>query len=86
MHVYIVSSIRVLVIPLIVYGILKFVFHIDNIMLIGVPVMLVAMPVATNSALIAQEYGGKPEIASQCIFISTLMSVVSIPLLSLLFI
>lgn len=85
-HVYIVSSIRVVVLPLMVYTIFKFILHIDHIMLIGVPVMIAAMPVASNAALIAQEYGDKPEIASQCIFISTLMSIVSIPLLALLFI
>jgi len=85
-YVYIISSIRVLVLPLIVYLVFKFVLYIDHPMLIGVPVMITAMPVAANAALIAQEYGSKPEIASQCIFISTLMSIITIPLLSLLFI
>ena len=85
-RIYVVSIVRVFVIPLLVYYILKVILNVDNIMVLGIPVMLMAMPVATNAALIAQEYGGKPEIASQCIFISTLMSIVSIPLLSLLFI
>ncbi len=85
-RIYVVGIVRVLVIPLIVYAVLKFGFKIDDIMLLGVPVIITAMPVGANAALITQEYGNEPEVASQCIFISILMSTISIPLLSLLFI
>ena len=85
-RLYIISIIRVLVLPLIVYLVLKVILPIDDVMLIGVPVIITAMPVAANAALIVQEYGSEPEVASQCVFISTLISVISIPLLSLLFI
>ena len=63
-RIYVVSLLRVLVLPLIVYGLLKFVFKIDNMMLVGVPVIVTAMPVAANAALMVQEYGSEPGIAS----------------------
>ncbi len=85
-RIYIVAVVRVFVLPLIVFVIFKYILHVDNMMLIGVPVIITGMPVAANAALIAQQYGSEPEVASQCVFISTLISVISIPVLSLLFI
>ncbi|HHX60949.1 MAG TPA: AEC family transporter [Epulopiscium sp.] len=85
-RIYVIAIMRVFVLPLIVFAIFKYILHIDNIMLIGVPVIITGMPVAANAALVVQEYGSEPEVASQCIFISTLISIASIPLLSLLFI
>lgn len=85
-RIYIISIIRVFVFPLIVFVVFKYILQIDHIMLIGVSVIVTGMPVAANAALIAQEYGSAPEVASQCVFISTLISVISIPVLSLLFI
>ena len=85
-RIYIISTVRVFVLPLIVLIFLKYILAIDNIMIIGVAVIVAGMPVAANAALITQEYGSEPEVASQCVFISTIMSVISIPILSLLFI
>lgn len=84
-RIYVIALVRVFVLPLIVYGIFKYGLHIDNLMLIGIPVIITGMPVAANAALMVQEYGSEPEVASQCVFISTLISVISIPVLSLLF-
>lgn len=85
-HIYIIAVVRVVILPLIVFAVFKYMLQVDNIMLIGVPVIVTGMPVAANAALVAQEYGSEPEVASQCIFISTLISTISIPVLSLLFI
>ena len=85
-RVYIVSIVRVFVLPLIVFVILKYVFQVDDPMILGVSVIITGMPVAASAALVTQEYGTEPELASQCIFTSTLISILSIPLLSLLFI
>lgn len=84
-RIYVIAVIRVFVLPLIVFGVFKYIPIIDNRMLVGVAVIITGMPVAANAALVAQEYGSEPEVASQCVFISTLMSILSIPLLSLLF-
>lgn len=85
-RIYIIAIIRVFVLPLIVFAVFRYILPIDNDIIIGVSVIIAGMPVAANAALVVQEYGSEPEVASQCIFISTLISVVSIPLLSLLFI
>ena len=48
------------------------------------PVVVAAMPVAANSAILAQAYGGDAETASSLVFVSTLFSLATIPLLALL--
>ena len=84
-RIYIIAVVRLFVLPLIVFVIFNNILRIDNMMLVGVPVIITGMPVAANAALMVQEYGSEPEVASQCIFVSTLISVISIPVLSLLF-
>ena len=42
------------------------------------------MPVAVSTALLAEEYGVNAELASKGIFLSTLLSLVSIPLIAIL--
>lgn len=85
-RIYLISIIRVFLLPVMVFGLLRYGLQIDNLMLIGVPVIITGMPVAATAALMTQQYGSEPEVASQCVFISTLISVASIPLLSLLFV
>lgn len=85
-RIYIIAIIRVFVLPLMVFLIFKYIVKMDNMTIIGVSVIITGMPVAANAALVVQEYGSEPEVASQCIFISTLISIISIPVLSLLFI
>lgn len=84
-RIYIIAFIRLFVLPLITFFVFKPILGADNIELVGVAVIIAGMPVAANAALIAQEYAGDPEVASQCVFISTLFSIISIPMLSLLF-
>jgi predicted permease len=76
---YYSSVIRLLVIPFVVMGVLKLA-GVGGITL-GVLVMLSAMPVAANSAIISSKYGADSVFASKCIFISTVLSTLSIPLL-----
>lgn len=85
-RIYIIAIVRVFALPLIVFVFLKYMLPIDNTTIVGVAVIVAGMPVAANAALITQEYGSQPELASQCVFISTLISIISIPMLSLLFI
>ena len=51
-------------------------------MLLSLPVILAAMPVAANSAILAQAYGGDSRTASSLVLVSTLLSLLSIPLLA----
>ncbi|MDO4982003.1 MAG: AEC family transporter [Eubacteriales bacterium] len=46
----------------------------------GVLVLMAAMPAATNSTMLCSIYGGSRELSAKLIFISTALSVISIPL------
>lgn len=78
-RLYAISLIRLIITPLVVLFVLK--CFIDNSMLIGVSVIISGMPVAANCAIIANQYGGNSDLASEGIFITTLLSMFTIPLL-----
>jgi malate permease and related proteins len=50
--------------------------------MLGVPVIIVGMPVAANSVMLAKEYGGDDILASEGVFVSTSLSVGSIVFLA----
>ena len=83
-RVYLITIFRLFLVPVIVYFALK--NFVDGVYLLGVPVLLSAMPVAANSAILAEEYKGNAELASQTVFITTLFSIISIPLITMFFI
>lgn len=49
----------------------------------GVSVALTGMPVGSTTAILAQKYGADAQFASKCVFISTLTSLVTVPVLTL---
>lgn len=71
--------IRLVVYPLMILGVLKF-LDIDRV-LCSTMVLLSAMPMASTTAILADKYDCNPEIASQTIFVSTLMSIVTLPVM-----
>ncbi len=77
--IIITSIIRVILIPLFTFIILKLLGF--NSYLLEVPVIIVAMPVAANSAIIASAYDGDYVNMSKMVVASTLMSIFTIPLL-----
>lgn len=48
-----------------------------------IPIIITAMPVAANVAIFATRYESDELLASQLIFLTTLMSLVTIPLIAL---
>lgn len=54
-------------------------------MLLGVIVLLSAMPVATNGTMLCYQYGGDSKTMAQGTFVTTLGAVFTIPLLAVLF-
>jgi len=46
-------------------------------------VIITAMPVAANTVILAKEYGGNDRLASEAIFISTIVCIVTIPILAI---
>jgi hypothetical protein len=73
------SVIRLVVLPLMILWILKL-MNLDEIMT-GIPVVITAMPVAANCAIFATKYGNDYQLASQGVFISTMFSMLTIPLI-----
>lgn len=76
-RVYIITFFRLIIVPLFVFFVLR--NFVSDYLILGIPVLISAMPVAANSAILAEEYGGNSELASQMVFISTLFSIISIP-------
>ena len=56
--------------------------HMDT-LTIGVSVALSGMPIGSTTAILAQKYGADAQFASKCVFISTLTSLVTVPVLTL---
>lgn len=72
------TAIRLLVIPAVVFGITAF-LPIDA-MLRGITVIMAGMPAPITTALLSSKYGGDEKYATGMIFLSTLMSLVTLPL------
>lgn len=77
---YFITFIRLILLPFIVYFILRGIVK-DN-MLLAIPVVISAMPAAANTAILANEYNANESLASQAVFFTTLFSVVTIPLIT----
>ena len=56
--------------------------HVDP-LTIGVRVVITGMPIGSTTAILAQEYVADAKFASKCVFISTLTSLVTVPILTL---
>jgi malate permease and related proteins len=76
------TFLRLVVIPVVILVILKF-FQLPDV-LIGVMVLMAGMPAGSTTAILASKYDGDAEFASKCVFVSTLLSMVTIPLLAFL--
>ncbi|MEO1814165.1 MAG: AEC family transporter [Acetobacterium sp.] len=74
--------IKQIVLPLLAWVILKNV--IANPYLLGIVIVIIAMPVATSSVLFANRYENNVALATKGVFITTLASVVTIPIISYL--
>ena len=80
--VYLGSLMRLIVMPLIVYGLLSLLPLPKLIM--QVCVILVAMPASANTAILSEKYGGDALLSSKLISITTIFSVLTIPLILML--
>lgn len=79
-RVYLFVGVKLLVLPLLVFVLLKPLLPSDDV-LGQILVVLSAMPVATNATMLSVEYGGDTKLVSQGIFFTTVLSVLTIPLL-----
>lgn len=77
--VYYASFVRLIAIPAITLLILKFIGTPTT--LIGINVVSAAMPAAANTAIFTEMYNGDSVLASRIIAISTMFSIVTIPII-----
>lgn len=82
-RIYVFTAFKLLVIPIIVIALLKFVPDM-NPLIHGSLILLSATPVATNTTMLAIEYGGDMNLSSKGIFFTTLLCVLTIPLVQML--
>ena len=76
-RLYKISAIRMLVMPLVILGLVKL-LPISP-MLAGVTVIMAAMPIAGNCAMLSDMYTPEDMTASQAVIVSTLMSAATLP-------
>lgn len=79
---YVFLLIRQLLVPMALYPLLK--LCIQDTLLLTVTFIMISMPVGNTSVLFATNYDLDKGLAAKCVFITTLFSVVTIPLLCFL--
>lgn len=75
-------GVRLIAIPLVILGVCRL-LGVDA-LIAGVIILLNAMPAASTTAILAEKYGGDAKFASATIFVSTLLSLITVPLMMLL--
>ena len=76
---YLVSALRLLILPA-AMGAMMVGMKIEGVAL-AAPLLIMGMPVAANCLLLAQKYDGNKRLAAQCVLISTMLSLLTIPIL-----
>jgi len=74
-----VTLLKLIIVPVVTWLVLKQL--ISNEMLLGVLVIVSAMPSAAMASMLAIEYGGNEKTASAGVFLTTLLCVLTVPLL-----
>ncbi len=82
MQVYMISAMRLLLLPLLVFAGFKLLGITGD--LLTVAFISTAMPAAANTAILAAVYDNDYQLGSKAIFVSTLLSVATLPLMVLL--
>ena len=78
-HSYAFAPMRLLAVPVLLWAVLRLFIH-DPILL-GTMTILGGMPVAAFATMLSIQYGGNEQVASRTVFVTTVLSVVTIPLL-----
>lgn len=79
-RLWIVAAIRLVVLPVVLFAILQ-PLHLAQIV-VNVAVLQIAMPVAANGSMLAMEYGGDVRTMARITFLTTLCSMITVPVLA----
>lgn len=77
--IYVFCFIKQAVLPVCLYPVVK--FFISDALLFGVVMVLLMMPVGTNAVMFSIEYEGDEKLAAKSVFVSTVLSMITIPAL-----
>lgn len=76
------SAVRLVILPLITFAAL-YLLH-QSRMIIGISTLIMAMPAGTTTAILASRYDCNPEFSSKVVFVTTMLSMVTLPLFSII--
>ncbi|MDD5986211.1 MAG: AEC family transporter [Eubacteriales bacterium] len=82
-RMYVMSFMKLIVIPLIVFVIMIFILH-DTSMLAKVLILEFAMPVAACTVIFSAQYKADVAFATRGVLLSTVLSIITIPLFTIL--
>ena len=77
--IYLMSALRLIVLPVLIWAVLHLFLH--DATILSVIVVTFAMPTATMVSMLADEYGSDQPATVQGVFLTTLFSMVTIPIL-----
>ncbi|MGI5936443.1 MAG: AEC family transporter, partial [Oscillospiraceae bacterium] len=78
-RLYLLAPVKLIAIPVAIWSILR--LFVANPLILGIATVLTSMPVATNTTMLCIEYKGNEALASRGVFITTILSVLTIPLI-----
>ena len=78
-RLYLLSLVKLLILPVAAWAVLR--LFLKNELVLGITVVMLAMPAGTNATILAAQYDGDSDTAAKGVFLTTLLSVVTIPLL-----
>lgn len=81
-RLFIVALIQLILAPLATWGILKVLQFPSEV--VTICTLIQALPTATSLGLFAEKYGGNTEESSELVVISTIMSIVTLPIMAML--
>ena len=74
---------RLILLPVITWAILRL-LPISNPLVVGVMLIIMSMPAASIGAILAESYHADKEFAARTVFVSSLLCLITLPLISLL--
>ena len=82
-RIYAYTAVKLIVLPAVIFLLLEGLTSLGA-SVVAVFAVLSGMPTATNTTMVSIEYGGDQKLAAKGIFFTTLLSMVTIPVLTLL--
>ncbi len=83
LRVYPYTLLKQVLFPILAYPVLS--YFIADKLILGVSLVMVAMPVGSSAVLFTNQYGGDSGLAAKTIFMTTLFSIITIPFIVALF-